>query len=94
MLASHMPGTGAVPRKHARKIFGATAALNLGVGTDPHPCWILDISDAGARLNIGAQGDLPEFFMLRVTNTGTVSRFCKLAWHRGNEIGVRFVQPS
>ena len=83
----------AMPRRPARRIFGATAAVSFADGTQ-HPCWILDISEGGARLNIGGRRDFPDFFTLRVTSTGAGSRSCKLVWHKGNEIGVRFVQPS
>jgi hypothetical protein len=92
MLNSHMSVASVPLRRPARRIFEATASVSFGDGTQ-HPCWILDISDGGARLNIGGRQDFPDFFTLRVTSTGAGNRPCKLAWHKGNEIGVRFVQP-
>jgi len=94
MLNGHMSEPDAKPRRHRRRIFEATASVSFGDGSNPRPCWILDISDSGARLNIGAQRELPDFFTLRVTSTDAVRRSCKLVWRKGNEIGVRFVQPS
>jgi hypothetical protein len=93
MLNSQMPVATAKRSRSARRIFEATASVSFGDGTR-HPCWILDISEGGARLNIGGRRDFPDFFTLRVTSTGAGSRSCKLVWHKGNEIGVRFVQPS
>jgi PilZ domain len=94
MLNSHMSESDAKLRRHRRRIFEATASVSFNDGAKPHPCWILDISDSGARLNVGAQSNFPDFFTLRVTSTDAVRRSCKLVWRKGNEIGVRFVQPS
>ena len=93
-MNSYITDADAKLRKQGRKFFEATAAVSFGDGSQPHPCWILDISDGDARLNVGALQNIPDIFTLRVTNTGSVSRFCKIVWHRANEIGVRFVRPS
>jgi PilZ domain len=81
-------------RRHRRRTFEATASVSFGDGSPPRPCWILDISDSGARLNIGTQRDVPDFFVLRVTSTDAVRRPCKLVWRKGSEVGVRFVRSS
>ena len=54
-------------------------------------CYILDISDNGACLEVG---DLvvPPVFGLSLTAGGEVRRVCSLIWRRGELIGVRFIR--
>ena len=53
-------------------------------------CTILDVSDSGASLDVGALA-VPELFGLAFTAGGEVFRVCLLAWRQGELIGARFV---
>ena len=53
-------------------------------------CVILDVSDQGACLEVGALA-VPELFGLAFTAGGEVLRVCSLVWRRGELIGARFV---
>jgi hypothetical protein len=53
-------------------------------------CLILDVSDKGACLEVGALV-VPELFGLAFTAGGEVLRVCSLVWRRGELIGARFV---
>lgn len=53
-------------------------------------CYILDISDNGACLDVGDLA-VPGMFGLALTAGGEVRRVCTLIWRRGELIGVRFV---
>jgi hypothetical protein len=53
-------------------------------------CVILDVSDQGACLEVGALA-VPELFGLAFTAGGEVLRVCSLVWRRGEMIGARFV---
>jgi hypothetical protein len=53
-------------------------------------CLILDVSDGGACLDVGALA-VPEVFGLAFTAGGEVLRVCSLIWRRGELIGARFV---
>ena len=53
-------------------------------------CTIVDVSDSGACLEVGALV-VPELFGLAFTAGGEVLRVCLLAWRRGELIGARFV---
>jgi hypothetical protein len=53
-------------------------------------CLIIDVSDRGACLEVGAL-PVPKIFGLAFTSGGEVLRVCSLIWRRGERIGARFV---
>jgi hypothetical protein len=53
-------------------------------------CLIVDVSDEGACLDVGALA-VPGLFGLAFTAGGEVLRICSLVWRRGELIGARFV---
>jgi hypothetical protein len=53
-------------------------------------CTIIDVSDSGACLDVGALV-VPELFGLAFTASGEVFRVCSLTWRKGELIGARFV---
>ena len=53
-------------------------------------CTIIDVSDSGACLDVGALV-VPELFGLAFTAGGEVLRVCQLIWRSGESIGARFV---
>jgi hypothetical protein len=53
-------------------------------------CTIIDVSDSGACLDVGALA-VPQLFGLAFTTGGEVLRVCQLTWRRGESIGARFV---
>ena len=53
-------------------------------------CLIVDVSDDGACLDVGALA-VPDLFGLAFTAGGEVLRICSLVWRRGELIGARFV---
>ena len=53
-------------------------------------CYILDISENGACLDVGDLA-VPKMFGLSLTAGGEVRRVCALIWRRGEMVGVRFI---
>jgi hypothetical protein len=53
-------------------------------------CTILEVSDNGVCLEVGALA-VPKIFGLAFTAGGEVLRVCLLIWRRGEMIGARFV---
>jgi hypothetical protein len=53
-------------------------------------CLILDVSDSGVCLQVGALS-VPKLFGLAFTAGGEVLRVCSLVWRRGEIVGARFV---
>jgi hypothetical protein len=56
-------------------------------------CLIVDVSDEGACLDVGALA-VPDLFGLAFTAGGEVLRICSLVWRRGELIGARFVSAK
>ena len=53
-------------------------------------CTILDVSENGACLDVGAMA-VPKIFGLAFTGGGEVLRVCLLIWRQGERLGARFV---
>jgi hypothetical protein len=53
-------------------------------------CQIVDVSDDGVCLEVGALA-VPKLFGLAFTARGEVLRICALVWRRGELVGARFV---
>lgn len=52
--------------------------------------FILDISETGLCLNVGALA-VPELFGVSFTPCGSIMRVCRRVWRRGELLGARFV---
>jgi len=63
--------------------------VNAFDGRLKRDCVIDDISAIGARLKIEAPTELPEEFVLLLSDRGARRR-CKIAWRGAQEIGVLF----
>lgn len=53
-------------------------------------CLIVEVSDDGVRLEVGALA-VPRIFGLAFTAGGEVLRVCSLTWRQGELIGARYV---
>ncbi len=53
-------------------------------------CVIVDVSDQGVCLDVGALS-VPKIFGLAFTAGGEVLRVCSLAWRRGELLGAQYV---
>lgn len=54
------------------------------------PCSVRDISNAGARIRVESTFNVPDRFELIIEIDG-LGADCKVAWRKGNDIGVRFI---
>jgi len=77
-------------RKAKRRSLRYNAAVITFDGRLKRDCVIDDISAIGARLKIEAPKELPEEFVLLLSERGEARRRCKIAWRGAQEIGVRF----
>jgi len=55
------------------------------------PCTLLDVSQSGARLMLPGNEDVPDDFMLLLSEHGRARRQCRVAWRRKDKVGVEFV---
>jgi hypothetical protein len=58
------------------------------------PCVLWDISDAGARIAAARASVLPDVFGIFLTKDGKARRFCRVAWRRGGQLGVQFIDDT
>lgn len=56
-------------------------------------CLIVDVSDDGACIDVGALA-VPKIFGLAFTGGGEVLRVCALIWRRGELVGARFLSAK
>jgi hypothetical protein len=77
-------------RKHARTNFDRPGFLILEPNGAWIECFITDVSEGGAGLNVGSLA-LPKTFLLLLSTNGHVRRLCKLAWRNGELAGVQFI---
>ena len=80
-------------RKKARRQFQYNASVLLDRNSSPRPCAISDISEAGARIMLESECELPERFVLLLTPSGEARRHCRLVWRDGLAAGVEFPTP-
>lgn len=52
-------------------------------------CLIIDISAGGARIAVGLEEAVPDYFRLHIT-AEALSPKCRVRWRRGNELGLEF----
>jgi hypothetical protein len=87
-MARHRKDLGA--RKNVRVELRTTGFLIPAPAAPWIECLIVDVSDSGACLDVGALA-VPKIFGLAFTAGGEVLRVCKLVWRRGELVGARFV---
>lgn len=78
-----------IERRHKRFELRRPGFIFCGAASPLYECFILDISEGGACLEVGELIP-PKAFVLLLTPNGSVTRHCVTAWRRGADIGVRF----
>ena len=79
-----------MPERALRKETNWNSILRTPDGTEI-PCTVKDISATGARIGLPASHELPESFLLKVVGKDFLCRV-KLAWRKGNFVGVHIEQ--
>ena len=80
-------------RKEPRHIINRPAKLLVKEDSPAQSCVIVDISNGGARLRI-CDGNIPDYFILVLSESGVVRRHCRVAWRSpsGEELGAEFMK--
>lgn len=81
------------PRQSSRRKLKIPVLVFLESGERLAEAHTIDVSKGGARLKVDLSIDLPEQFLISLSERGEVQRLCRLVWRAAGEIGVRFVQP-
>src|SRR5262245_44476992 len=80
-------------RSNPRRFINQPAVLTtidnrslLGQGT------ILDISEGGARVQVEAPAEVPDSFVLVLSEHAQTFRLCQVRWRSAAEIGIEFMR--
>jgi hypothetical protein len=76
-----------VKRREERNPTNWIATIRLRDGTEI-PCNVKDVSKSGAKIGVPAREALPETFLLRIIGRDFLCQV-RLAWRRGDYVGVR-----
>jgi hypothetical protein len=77
-------------RKLPRRQVHIPAKLVVSPRGPLRDCMILNISDAGARLEMPTTQDLPEEFTMLLAPRGHATRRCRVVWRTDGQMGVMF----
>lgn len=77
-------------RKTPRRALRYPAWIELGEAV--RECQLSDVSRGGARLAIARSDDLPEEFVLRLSQDGSSRRKSRVVWRSPTEIGIEFLK--
>jgi hypothetical protein len=81
-------------RRAARRAIAHNAKIVASDGSWDRDCRVLDISQTGAKLAVAQASELPQDFILALSQRGTASRRCRVVWAGEAEIGVTFERPA
>lgn len=82
-----------VDRREERVPTMKSGSINVDGGPDLISCTVRDIHTGGARLSVMNMDGVTDGFLLIVRSANLVAR-SKVAWKKGNEIGVRFLRQG
>jgi hypothetical protein len=78
-------------RKAARRKLGTKAWIRFDDGFSVRPCWIVDLSNAGVRIELEEPRTVADRFSLLLKRDAGPGRRCRVKLRRGSEIGAEFV---
>jgi hypothetical protein len=78
-------------RRHPRVPLGLAGSMAFGPCVPRRTCIIMNISEGGARLDIGLLLDPPQRFGLSLLRSDYFQCEGRLVWHSEFEIGVKFI---
>src|ERR1700686_4244219 len=81
-------------RKAKRTPRRQAAWVVLDGGCSRFSCVMWDISEGGARIAAARAHVLPDEFGLFLTKDGKSRLLCRVAWRRGGQVGVQFVDEA
>jgi PilZ domain len=77
-------------RKHPRRQFHYSATIATEANAPTTSCVIINISHSGARLVLKKGEELPDRFVLLLSNKGGAHRRCRVIWRNETTLGVEF----
>ena len=81
-------------RKFVRRTIGYGATIFAPDGAWSRKCRVIDISQSGAKLGLDQADELPQDFVLLLSERGKPTRRCHVKWMAGDQVGVEFEWPG
>jgi hypothetical protein len=78
-------------RKDHRQPLKYPARIDAGDG-QLRSCALRDVSRSGARILYAGADDIPDRFLLMLSEGSSAVRHCQVAWRGDGEIGVEFLK--
>jgi PilZ domain len=78
-------------RRSLREQVQFPAWIDVGDGSQPRSCAVVDVSESGARLMISFPALLPREFWLFLTKDGLRRRKCRMVWYTDTQVGVKYL---
>jgi len=57
-------------------------------------CAVSDLSSAGARLRVDPAAEIPNRFVLVLSEDGSLRRLCEIVWRKNDQMGIRFLESN
>jgi hypothetical protein len=89
MPSSIQASSGKDKRKSKRRPVRYAARVEFKSGRTAG-CFLSDVSDTGARLEVPYSDKVPDRFLLWLTSNGSARRTCRVVWRKPNQVGVTF----
>jgi hypothetical protein len=81
-------------RKFVRRAIGYGATIFASDGSWSRKCRVIDISQSGAKLGLDQRSELPQNFVLALSERGGPTRRCRVMWTADEQVGVEFERPK
>jgi hypothetical protein len=81
-------------RRSVRRAIGYGATIVAPDGAWTRKCRVVDISQSGAKLALEQSGELPQDFVLMLSERGGPNRRCHVVWVTNEQVGVEFERPK
>ena len=81
-------------RKHPRQALHYPAWIVLGADQAPYKVMLSDVSRSGAKISLAGHLEIPEEFVLLLSEEGRTRRNCRAVWRDNNCMGVEFLRGS
>jgi PilZ domain-containing protein len=79
-------------RKHRRVELSYVARVMTLEAELVCDCALIDVSQGGARIAVLAADMVPDEFLLAFSPKSDVTRKCRVAWRKDDEVGVTFLK--
>jgi hypothetical protein len=78
-------------RRSIREHVQFPAWIDIGDGSQPRSCDVLDVSEGGARIMVSSPNELPKEFWLVLAKDRTRRRYCRMVWQSDTQVGVAYL---